>query len=207
MEGVDEIGSFTLVRPHAGVGRATLKLGLIAEVAYLRRAMQTWTSLPMEQVGALVLFNWISVFNFNAGPDTHAFCIDSSEALLMGAGGQVIGPSKGAEALMFVKDGHVIRCDTARRQPLVYVSFLEVAPWNRSSVPLRLYPGLGPILLRTACDLSIQRGFGGRVGLHSIASAEDFYRRLGFRSLDCPSEYNEVYFELDESGAQALLSD
>ena len=62
-------------------------------------------------------------------------------------------------------------------------------------------------MLRAACDLSLQHGHGGRVGLHSLQAAEGFYRRLGFVALDCPNEYHEMYFELDESGAQALLID
>ena len=49
-------------------------------------------------------------------------------------------------------------------------------------------------------------GYGGRLGLHAVGDAEDFYRRLGFRALDCPNEYNELYMELDESGARVLLN-
>ncbi len=60
-------------------------------------------------------------------------------------------------------------------------------------------------MLGISADLSKQHGYGGRIGLHSVASAESFYRRLGFRSLDCLSEHNELYFELDEDGAQALI--
>ena len=61
------------------------------------------------------------------------------------------------------------------------------------------------MMLRLACYLSVERGFGGRIGLHSVEAAETFYRRLGFESRDCPNEYHELYFELDENGAQALL--
>jgi hypothetical protein len=39
-----------------------------------------------------------------------------------------------------------------------------------------------------------------------VAGAEDFYRRIGFQGLDCPNEYNEMFFELDESGSQVLLA-
>ena len=166
-------------------------LSTIEDVAFLREVNHSWTTWAADNDQPDPLFNWISVFKFNAGPKTLAFTLSGFAA---------------AEALMVAKVGHVVRCDAGHRQPLVYVNFLEVAPWNRQHVPSRL-PALGPILLRLACDLSVQRGYRGRLGLHSVADAEDFYRRLGFRSLDCPSEYNELYFELDESGAKALLSD
>ena len=108
---------------------------------------------------------------------------------------------------MLARIGHVARCDGAHRGPLVYVHFLEVAPWNKPTASGRRFKGLGPIMLRIACELSDQAGYGGRVGLHSLAAAENFYRRIGFRGLDCPNEYNELYFELDEFGAEALLSE
>jgi hypothetical protein len=108
--------------------------------------------------------------------------------------------------MMMVRERHVVRCESGQRGPLVYVGFLEVAPWNDPSSQTRPLNGLGPIMLRMACDLSLQNGFGGRVGLHSVVAAEAFYRRLGFQGLGCPNEYNELYFELDDNGAQVLLS-
>jgi hypothetical protein len=137
----------------------------------------------------------VSVFNFNAGENTLAFSLNCWD------------DEDDAEALMFVKDGHIVKCDSAPRQPLVYVNFLEVSPGNHPRAESRLYRGLGPIMLRIACELSVQRGYGGRVGLHSVANAEEFYRRLGFQTLACPNEYHELYLELDEISAEALLRD
>jgi hypothetical protein len=106
---------------------------------------------------------------------------------------------------MLIKPSHVVRCDAGHRASLVYVSFLEVAPWNHPDAAMRYFSGLGPLLLRAACQLSIERGYGGRLGLHAVSAARDFYFRLGFRMVDCPNEYNELYMELDESAARALL--
>lgn len=167
----------------------------IDDVSYVRDTNELWAYWASGHAQPPPLFNWIAVYNFNVGDSCFAFCLDRS-----------VGTS-GAEALMLVTIGHVVKCDKRARPPLVYVNFLEVAPWNRPSAPARQFSGLGPILLRIACDLSVQRGYEGRVGLHSVAAAETFYRRMGFRSFDCPSEYNELYFELDASGARALLSD
>lgn len=62
-------------------------------------------------------------------------------------------------------------------------------------------------MIRFACDASLQKGFKGRVGLHSVSTAEAFYGRLGFKAIDCPNEYHEIYMELNESGARELLRD
>jgi hypothetical protein len=88
----------------------------------------------------------------------------------------------------------------------MYVAFLEVAPWNKQGSPVGTYERLGTALLRIAAEVSLKRGCRGRVDLRSVAAAESFYRQLGFHAHDCPSEYNELYFELDESGVAALLA-
>jgi ribosomal protein S18 acetylase RimI-like enzyme len=142
-----------------------------------------------------VQFNWISVFNFH------------SDALMLAL--EVAGS---VEALMQLKIGHVVRCPGECRPPLVYISFLEVAPANLTAVAIaptrpRRGRGLGSAMVRLSCDASRQRGYEGRVGLHSVAGAVDFYRRLGFRPLDCSNEYHELYMELDADGARALLKD
>jgi hypothetical protein len=168
---------------------------IVDDVSYVRETCELWGYWSSGHAQPPPLFNWIAVYNFHVDDKCFAFCLDRSTG------------TSGAEALMLVTTGRVVRCDKGARPALVYVNFVEVAPWNRPGTPGRLFNGLGPILLRMACDLSIQRGYEGRVGLHSVASAEAFYRKIGFQSFDCPSEYNELYFELDAGGAQALLSD
>lgn len=167
----------------------------IDAVSYVRVASERWAYWSSEHTQPPPLFNWIAIYNFHVGVSCFAFCLDRCTV------------TSGAETLMLVTAGRVMKCDKGDRPPLVYVNFLEVAPWNRPGAPERLFNGLGPILLRMACDLSVQRGYEGRVGLHSVAAAQTFYSRMGFRSLDCPNEYNELYFELDPGGAHALLSD
>jgi hypothetical protein len=172
--------------------RAFIDLCLIDDVAYMRDAMRAWNDWSAENDQLTPLFNWNSVFNFNSVPDFSVFALDQNGL---------------AQAFMLIRSGHVVRCDNGHRRPLVYVNFLEVAPWNKPTAPHRAFQGLGPILLRIACDISIQRGYNGRVGLHSVAEAEDFYRRIGFQVFDCPSEYNELYMELSGPEARKLLSD
>ena len=111
--------------------------------------------------------------------------------------------------MMQIREKAVVPCAIGgRRGPLVYVSFIEVAPWNRSSCPVRIFKGLGVLLLRFACERSKQLGYDGRVGLHALPQAQDFYLGLGFKPLIiCPNEYKEVYFELDELAGTKLMAD
>lgn len=69
----------------------------------------------------------------------------------------------------------------ASKLPQVYVEYLAVAPMNRSSIssPRRLL-GCGSALLRIATRESLLRGWKGRVGLHSLPGALEFYRKQGF---------------------------
>lgn len=172
---------------HGSISIANANICLVERASYVRKAMREWLN-QSSKYSYRPLFNWVSIFNFHANDTNSVLAIASSRA----------------EALMLIRDGYVVRCDRNLRKPLVYVAFIEVAPWNQAG-PERRFSGLGPILLRAAAEYSKQRGFGGRLGLHSVPEAEQFYNRLGFQKLDCPNEYNEIYFELNEGGADHLI--
>lgn len=94
---------------------------------------------------------------------------------------------------------------------LVYVERLSVAPWNRAEAkPNRRVLGCGLALLLHAVSRSLELGHEGRLGLHSLedSNTHRFYQRLGLVSLgeDLLEEGMLRYYELDESGAVALLS-
>jgi hypothetical protein len=164
-------------------------VSLVNDVSHVRFADLTWSNwAALHEIATA--FSWTAAFNFNAGTNVLVFSL---------------GTPNSTEALMLVRVGHVSRCDAGHRDPSIYVGFLEVAPWNRASSQERRFSGIGPVMLRTACDLSFQRGYDGRVGLHSLKAAEEFYRRLGFRGLDCPNEYNELYMELDVAASRQFL--
>lgn len=117
----------------------------------------------------------------------------------------VIAHSGGTpEALMQIDERYYLRDLEFRRGPLVYVSFLEVAPWNKTASPRRRYRGLGQLLLRFACHRSQALGHKGVIGLHSLPAAEGFYRRLGFEQRNSWNEYHEPYFELTEAAARRI---
>jgi len=92
-------------------------------------------------------------------------------------------------------------------KPLVYIEYLATAPWNRpeTSNPSRLR-GIGSAFVLTAIELSIDEGFKGRVGLHSLSEAEDFYEvKCGMTRLGPDGAHQDLtYFELTETQAESF---
>lgn len=91
---------------------------------------------------------------------------------------------------------------------LVYLEFVETAPWNWRNDPagrVARFKGVGPQLIDLAIRWSIDLGMKGRVGLHSLPQADSFYRdKCGCTDLGIDPKYQPPlrYFELTE--AQAL---
>lgn len=92
-------------------------------------------------------------------------------------------------------------------KPLVYVLFVETAPWNRPQFgQLPIFQGVGHVLIGTAINLSDDEGFAGRLGLHSLPQADSFYRdkiRMTEIGPDATKE-NLRYFEMTPTQANAL---
>jgi len=95
-----------------------------------------------------------------------------------------------------------------RGKPLVYVDYLEAAPWNQSSLqrPPK-YRLVGSVLMNAAVSLSVQEGFGGRTGLHSLPQSDAFYgNACGMTDLGPDAaKQNLKYFEMTPEQAQAFL--
>ena len=94
-------------------------------------------------------------------------------------------------------------------QPLIYVDYLESAPWNLRilSAPPR-FMGIGTVLVAEAVHLSIDTGFEGRIGLHSLPQAEVFYRsRCQMTELGQDVQHFDLtYFEFTSQQAIAWLA-
>jgi hypothetical protein len=86
---------------------------------------------------------------------------------------------------------------------LVYVDYLESAPWNlKGFADPPMFVGVGTVLIAEAVRLSLEMGFGGQVGLHSLPQAEAFYTRCRMTRLGPDSSYYDLtYFEY--TGQQA----
>lgn len=112
---------------------------------------------------------------------------------------------------MMIVDSAMHRCRIAEQlgQHVVYVDYLETAPWNRKELlfdPPR-YKGVGSILIRAAIELSLEEGFKGRIGLHSLSHAYDWYaNKCGMADLGVDqNKENLHYFEMTSAQADAFI--
>ncbi|KYC38143.1 hypothetical protein WA1_37995 [Scytonema hofmannii PCC 7110] len=86
-----------------------------------------------------------------------------------------------------------------RGKRLVYVDGIASAPWNRLEIqnPPKLR-GVGSTLLMFARSRSLELGYEGRVGLHSLPRAEKFYDNQGMLDLGKDNDYEDlIYFEYE----------
>lgn len=109
------------------------------------------------------------------------------------------------QGLMIVNTMKRCRIPSQANQHLVYIEYLEAAPWNRGETPI--HKGIGTVLVAAAIQLSIDEGNQGRIGLHSLPQADSFYRdRCGMTDLGPDVSYDPKfplrYFEM--TGAQAV---
>ena len=112
------------------------------------------------------------------------------------------------QGLMLVEtDGHFGRIGLQLGTPLVYVNLLATAPWNLPGVVEQpLYRGVGTVMLAAAVSMSVDLGFKGRLGLHSLRKSQGWYERLGMICLGAdPTKQNLKYYELTPEQAQELI--
>lgn len=112
---------------------------------------------------------------------------------------------------MMILDTAMKRCriEGQRGKNLVYVEFVENAPWNRRELfdPPR-YRGIGSVLIRAAVALSQHEEFRGRIGLHSLPQANGFYANTcGMTDLGQDPDYQNLrYFEMTPEQAEAFIA-
>jgi hypothetical protein len=102
--------------------------------------------------------------------------------------------------------GHVSRLEP-RGRDLVYVDFVESAPWNwdlPTAGRIARLKGVGVQLLEMAIQWSLDLDLEGRVGLHALPQADSFYRDIcKMTDLGPDSRYKSLrYFEF--TARQAL---
>ena len=101
------------------------------------------------------------------------------------------------------------RSTAHRGKPVLYVKYVESAPWN-----LRSYAGdnakfgwIGTGLIRAAIAVSIDQEFRGRIALHSLPRAESFYGQFMEDFGLSPDVENLRYYELSADGAAQFLKE
>lgn len=111
------------------------------------------------------------------------------------------------QGLMSVSTTESARLADQKGKPLIYVEYLEVAPWNlRQVVAEPRLVGVGTVLLAAAITLSMEEGFRGRIGLHSLPQSETFYHRCGLEALGLdPAKESLCYFEMTADAALRFL--
>lgn len=105
---------------------------------------------------------------------------------------------------------HTTRLPADRGKPLVYIDFLESAPWNWHLPELGQdgeFKSIGAALFRVAVEQSLSEGFHGRVGLHSLPQSDQFYSQaMGMTAVERDHrKQNLMYFELSREQAEKLL--
>lgn len=112
------------------------------------------------------------------------------------------------EGLMFL-DFVSHRSRLAVGKDLVYLDYVESAPWNWD-IPMlgqtRRFAAVGARLILVALEESNQQGFQGRLGLHSLPQSETYYSGFcDFTKLG-PDHLvqNLTYFEADSKQAASF---
>jgi hypothetical protein len=114
------------------------------------------------------------------------------------------------QGLMILESAlHRCRIDEQAGKHIMYVEYLENAPWNRKELlfnPIR-YRGVGSLLIRSAIELSIEEGFKGRIGLHSLPQSESWYAKTcGMTDLGVDKNKEGLrYFEMTAAQAEAFI--
>jgi len=114
------------------------------------------------------------------------------------------------QGLMIVNTIKRSRLPQQTGQHLVYVDYVQAAPWNRGGATGRVsYRGVGTVLIAAAIQRSVDEGYHGRISLHSLPQADTFYRDVcGMTDLGPDSSYSNVplrYFEMTEDQAKVFM--
>jgi hypothetical protein len=111
--------------------------------------------------------------------------------------------------MMVALAGHAATLPPDSGKPILYIDFLESAPWNAMPFPDHpYYSGVGSRLFEAAIRLSKKEGFRGRVSLHALPQSEHFYRETCGMTELAPDPQKEGlrYFELTSHQADAFLA-
>ena len=133
------------------------------------------------------------------------------ELTLLEASGFGVVCERQWQGVMLTKTAsYTVRLDLDKGKPLVYIDFLEVAPWNWVISKIDRagqFRAVGSTLFWRAVKQSEEEGFRGRVGLHALPQAEPFYEkacRMTSLGRDAAKQ-DLLYMELSERQAAKIL--
>jgi len=92
-------------------------------------------------------------------------------------------------------------------KPMLYIEYIESAPWNLAGlVENPQFAGVGIALMQTAIQVSADEGFAGRIALHSLPQSQPFYRRyMNDLGIDSTHAEQLCYFEMTEQQANEFV--
>ena len=109
--------------------------------------------------------------------------------------------------------GRSCRLAAQEGKPLIYVDYLETAPWNIKALMQALgkrprFGAVGTRLIEAAVRKSLEEGFKGRVALHSLSTSERFYlNSCGMTAVGRdPEEQDLLWCEFTPEQAERFLS-
>ena len=131
--------------------------------------------------------------------------------LLESTGFGIVCQKKWQGAMLTKTASHAARLGEHKGKPIVYIDFLEIAPWNWRIPEIDRdgeYRGVGSVLFWRAVKQSEEEGFHGRVGLHALPQAEQFYEKgCGMMPIERDAKkQNLLYFELSAEQAARHLN-
>jgi hypothetical protein len=130
--------------------------------------------------------------------------------LLESSGFSIVYENQWQGVMLTKSASYFARLGADKGKPLVYIDFLEIAPWNWV-IPeigrVGRFRMVGSTLFWRAVKQSDEEGFHGRVGLHALPQSESFYERgCGMTPVGRDaSKQNLLYFELSREDAQRHL--
>ncbi len=104
------------------------------------------------------------------------------------------------------------RVPAQKGKPLVYIDYLETAPWNVKFLMKALgqktkFGAVGTRLVEAAVRKSFEEGFKGRVALHSLPGSERFYLDVcGMTAFERdPSKHDLLWCEFTSEQAKQFI--
>jgi hypothetical protein len=108
---------------------------------------------------------------------------------------------------------HTCRLPEQLGKPLVYIDYIETAPWNIKQLMVSVgkpqqYRGVGSRLFEAAILQSLEEDFKGRLGLHSLPGSEGFYiKECGMTPVGRdPRKQNLLWCEFTSEQSQRYLA-
>ncbi len=182
-------------------------------VAEAARADQSWEGpffdmaakyanlgLGIDQLPPSWVWNWRAKLEEEAAPEWRFFGIEY---------GQEMQGMMAVDTLPQPCD-HLVGSSEANTG--LYLCYICAAPWNMGHYLAQLgetpqFDDIGSVLLEVAVYTSIECGCAGRLILHALEGAEQFYRKHGMINIGRDSRHPRelVRFELSAEGAERLL--